>query len=173
MDRDRLQAALTSLADGDRSAFDDVFDDLWPLVRAVAARHAEAADADDIAQSALVKVFFRVGEFDRERDAIAWTLGIVAWEVRSQRQRRRRRREQPLDESAFALPHPDASAEAVMLESEWRAALDVALASLSAADREAIAASLAGDRPSGSSYRKRLQRAIERLRAQWRMSDES
>src|SRR5580765_3238617 len=89
-----LQGLMERLADGDRSAFHPVFESLWPLVRRFAARHLHPGDADDAAQEALLRVFRRAAEFDPGRSALAWALGIAAYEIRTARRRRRRRREE-------------------------------------------------------------------------------
>jgi RNA polymerase sigma-70 factor (ECF subfamily) len=71
-ERIALHDSLGRLADGDRAAFRPVFELAWPRVRDVAARMmANAADAEDAAQSALLKLFERAGEFDPARDALA------------------------------------------------------------------------------------------------------
>ena len=91
--RDVLQRDLARLADGDREAFHPVFVCLWPLLRGFAGRYLPAADAEDAAQEALVKVFARAAVFDARRDALSWTLGIAAYEIKTVRRRRQRRRE--------------------------------------------------------------------------------
>src|SRR3954447_2713270 len=98
---------MAALADGDRDAFHPVFVRLWPVLRAFVGRLLPAADAEDVAQQALVNVFTRVSEFDRGRDALSWALGIAAWEVRTVRRRSQRRREHAAGDSALAtLPDP-------------------------------------------------------------------
>ena len=70
--RAELQGDLSRLADGDRAAFDPVFARLWPVLRDLAQRHLPAADAEDAAQRALLRLFERASEFDPGRDALAW-----------------------------------------------------------------------------------------------------
>ena len=92
-----LSDALGRLAAGERRAFAEVYTTIWPLVRSFAGRAlAERADAEDVAQSALLKIFSRASEYDPERDAVAWILGVVAWEIRTFRKRCQRRRQRPL-----------------------------------------------------------------------------
>src|SRR5438132_11892863 len=92
--RVELSKLLARVADGDRAAFHPVFVAVLPVARAFARRAlaggvagASAADADDVAQDALMKVFARAHEYDRARDAMPWILGIVAWECRSAKKR--------------------------------------------------------------------------------------
>jgi DNA-directed RNA polymerase specialized sigma24 family protein len=92
-ERAELRRLMVRLADGDRAAFRPAFALLWPRLRAFAARCVAAADAEDVAQAALLRVFSRASEYDAERDALAWALGIAAWECRTLRRRRQRRRE--------------------------------------------------------------------------------
>src|SRR5262245_57529195 len=87
---------MARLADGDREAFDPLYETLWPVVHRFAERAlAGAPAAEDAAQTALLNVFSRASEFDAERDALSWVLEIVAYECRTIRQRARRRREEP------------------------------------------------------------------------------
>ena len=94
-DRAALNRDLARLADGDRSAFHPVFGRLKPELERFAARHLSPDEAQDAAQQALVSLFSRASEYDPARDALAWALGIVAWEVRTRRRRAQRRRESP------------------------------------------------------------------------------
>src|SRR5688500_8397601 len=109
-DRARRQATdlLAALADGDRAAFSPLYASLWPRVRAFCRRTlGSEADGDDAAQEALVKVFERAVEFDRERDAVSWALGIAAWQYRTHRRRRRRRGEVELPEEPLGAAAPE------------------------------------------------------------------
>ena len=93
-ERAELRRLMQRLADGDRGAFSPAFALLWPRLRAFAVRYAGPADGDDAAQSALLRVFSRASEYDADRDALAWALGIAAWECRTLRRQRQRRHEE-------------------------------------------------------------------------------
>lgn len=169
--REDLQRDLTRLADGDRDAFHPVFVRLWPLLRGFAARHLPREEADDVAQEALVRVFARAAEFDPRRDALSWALGVAAWEIRTSRRRRYRRREEAMPaalDRADGAPGPEDAA----MEAERQAMVDDALAALPAADAATLRAFLAGggSEVTGATFRKRVQRALGRLREAWRMS---
>ena len=169
-ERSALQEQLTALARGDRAAFDPLFRRLWPLLRGLARRCLPPAEAEDAAQEALLRVFFRASEFDPRRDALAWVLGVAAWQIRTHRTRARRRREVP----APVLPEPSDGApspEAVSLARASTAALERALAALSPADAATLIAYATGERPdlAGPTFRKRVERALGRLRARWRI----
>jgi len=69
---------MTALAAGDRHAFHPVFVSLWPLLKSFTSRHLPAADAEDAAQQALLNVLSRATEYEPERDALPWVLGIAA-----------------------------------------------------------------------------------------------
>ncbi|HKY33395.1 MAG TPA: RNA polymerase sigma factor [Candidatus Polarisedimenticolia bacterium] len=172
-ERDRLQAMMIRLADGDRSAFHPVFELLWPLLRRFAARLLpRAEDADDAAQQALINIFSRAAAFDPRRDALSWALGIAFHECRTQRRRLSRRREIPLgapDELPSGLDGME-SLLAARLQSQ--AVLEL-LGELRPADREAVLAAVGAEgstRPAigAAAYRKRVQRAFARLRRAWR-----
>ena len=167
--RDVLQRDLARLADGDREAFHPVFVCLWPLLRGFAGRYLPGPDAEDAAQEALVKVFARAAVFDARRDALSWTLGIAAYEIKTVRRRRQRRREdgEPCVETGDGRADP----EALAMAREREQAVEAALALLEPTDAATLRAYAAGDPPplSGATFRKRVQRALARLRLAWRI----
>ena len=170
-ERAALQQDLTALARGERGAFEPVFRRLWPLVRGFAARCLPAQEAEDAAQEALLRIFSRASEFDAGRDALSWALGIAAWQVRTHRTRARRRREETLStapDPADTTPSPEAAAMARSLE----AALERALGDLPRSDAATLLAYARGERPDlpGATFRKRVERALARLRARWRIN---
>lgn len=165
--RDPLTAAVLRLADGDRSAFDAVYDAASGRIDAVCARIlGPGADARDAAQQALVHVFERVDAFDPERgSALAWIVTVAAWEARTVRRRRGRAASR---EVGLAAAEERWAPSAEDPEREARAALFSLLDGVTDADREVILAAIGDqDRPDvpPATFRKRLQRAIERLRA--------
>jgi RNA polymerase sigma-70 factor (ECF subfamily) len=97
-----------------------------------------AEEAEDAAQEALVKVFAQASHFDREKDAIAWALGIAAWEIRTVRRRRQRRREEGLESILQARPDEAPSPEDAAIATSLDALLDGALASLSPHDEATL-----------------------------------
>ncbi len=168
-DRAALQQELTAIARGDRAAFDPLFRRLWPLLRGFASRCLPSMEADDAAQEALLRVFSRAGEFDPGRDALAWVLGIAAWQIRTHRTRSRRRREQTsgdLPERADAAQTPEQAA----IASDLAEVLERALSGLAPADADTLLAYARGERPDlpGPTFRKRVERALTRLRQRWR-----
>jgi RNA polymerase sigma factor (sigma-70 family) len=172
VEREALQRHLEQLADGDRDAFHPVFVRLWPLLRGFAARCLPHAEAEDAAQEALLRVFARAVEFDRRRDALSWVLGIAAYEIRSARQRRRRRREQPAGDDLAGRPDLERSPEARALAADLERSLGEALATLSPGDVETLLAYARGERPDlpAATFRKRVERALARLRGAWRLN---
>jgi RNA polymerase sigma-70 factor (ECF subfamily) len=164
-DSRRLQEALARLADGDRSAFHPVFTLCWPLVRRFTlALLRGAADAEDAAQEALLRVFARASEFDRRRPALPWILGIAFHQCRTERRRTQRRREDAL--VADRLPGAR-SPEAELVQADLARAAREVLAGLPALDAETIVAALEGAAPAdvpAATFRKRLERARRRLR---------
>jgi RNA polymerase sigma factor (sigma-70 family) len=170
--REELRRHMTALAAGDRHAFHPVFVSLWPLLKAFTSRHLPSADAEDAAQQALLNVFRRAAEYDAIRDALPWVLGVAAYEIRTARRKSQRRKEEPptvADGEARAAPGP--SPEEVALSGELDAALEGALSELSELDRETLRLFARGERPevAGATFRKRVERALSRLRAVWRL----
>ena len=162
-DRRKLTDDLARLADGDRGAFGDVFSALLPIVRSFCRKTLVEADAEDATQLALEKVFARASSFDRERDALTWALSIAAWEVRTVCTRHRRARISDVD----AEPIEGVTPEHAIIRRDLEHALSEALGTLSASDRETIAAIL-DETGEGATFRKRKERALTRLRAAWR-----
>ncbi len=166
-ERRELSRWMARLADGDREAFTPLFDRLWPLLRVFTTRALRhAADADDVAQRALVSVFARASAYDRDRDALAWALGIAAWECRTLRRAQSRRREQPLAPCHDA-PTTAASPEQRLLDDELASAFAAVVGSLASADRIALGLDDDARGPASPALRKRKQRALLRLRALW------
>jgi RNA polymerase sigma-70 factor (ECF subfamily) len=171
--RRELQRAMTRLADGDRSAFHPVFILAWPVVRAFAySLLREGGDAEDAAQQALLRSFERASRFDQTRDALAWLLGITAYECRTLRRRRGRQREEPLSD-VFDREAGAPSPEALLVKEDLQRAAREVLASLAPSDIETIVAALADEPPgrpqviTAAAFRKRLERARRRLRSAW------
>jgi RNA polymerase sigma factor (sigma-70 family) len=168
-ERGKLNDALARLGAGDRSAFAEVYAAIWPLVRSFAGKAVvERADADDVAQTALLKIFARASEFDPGRDAVAWVLGVVAWEVKTLRQRVRRRREEPAE--LATEPRTELTPEDVLIDRDLEAAALIVLGTLREADIATLEAVRNGERPdvAPATFRKRLERALCRFRTAWR-----
>lgn len=166
-ERHRIHEAMVRLADGDRGAFATVFEGLWPDLRRFTSRALLAhPDAEDVAQQALLKVFARISDFDTARDGVAWAFGIAAFEVRTLRRKLARRREMAAD-LALGEMATGQTPEEVVIDRDVRMALLEVLGELSEADRQALLGNSASG-VSPAAWRKRRQRALERLRGLWR-----
>lgn len=166
LDRAELHGWMVAAADGHRSAVEPLFSALWPVaVRYATKLVGDAALAEDCAQDALVALFSQLARFDRERDGLSWALAIVTWHCRSARRRVQRRAEiSELPPIAVDEPHE--------LRDLVRAAL-AELDQLAPRDRDVIAAAITGDDElraaiAPATFRKRLERALARLRTSWR-----
>ncbi len=172
VEREDLNRAMVRLAEGDRSAFEVVYSATWPILRRFSGRLLQhSADTDDVAQEALLKLFRRASEFDANRDALAWALGIAAYECRTHLRKARRRRESFETDELGRTPHRGPSPEADAVERDLERAAFEVLESLTPIDVETIlAATREGSRPRipGTTFRKRLERAVNRLRLAWR-----
>jgi RNA polymerase sigma-70 factor (ECF subfamily) len=168
LDRADLTRRMLAAADGDRGAIEPLFRALWPIVVGYATRFVgDAALAEDCAQDALVKLFGQVDRFDRDGDALTWALAHATWQCRTARRRRERRGE-------VTITVEDEVDGAALVEQRQlvRAALD-ALDALAPRDRDVIAAALTDDAAlraelAPATFRKRLERALGRLRTIWR-----
>jgi RNA polymerase sigma factor (sigma-70 family) len=161
--RQRLQENLSLLARGQREAFTPVFDILWPIYRRFARKSLPEGDAEDAAQEALLKLFVRANEFDPSRDASVFAIGVAYHEIRTWRRKRWRRREDPaeMDQQRGVVSTPHSAREEEELI-EW------GLSQLPDADRETLGLYAQGERSTtvtAVAFRKRVQRALERLRA--------
>jgi RNA polymerase sigma factor (sigma-70 family) len=167
--RRAVHDAIVRLADGDREAFDAVFSGLWSDLLSFV-RHAMPGDpdAEDLAQQTLLKIFFRISDFDTSRDGVAWAFGIAMYEVRTLRRKRGRRREVVADAAPTAIDTAP-SPEGLLIDTDLTRALAAALGGLTDADR-AVLSQDAGPPllVSTAAWRKRRQRALDRLRAIWR-----
>lgn len=168
--REQLQLAMAALAGGDRSAYHPVFTGLWPVLRRFSERMLHDRDlAQDAAQTALLKLLLHATEFRPDRDVVAWALGFASFECLSVRNRSARHREQREDAVLAAVVAGHPSPEEATIETDLRAAAVEVLGALRPQDVETIDLALSGPRPASSpAFRKRLQRALERLRVAWR-----
>ncbi|HEU5072963.1 MAG TPA: sigma-70 family RNA polymerase sigma factor, partial [Polyangiaceae bacterium] len=86
--RKAIHDAMVRLSDGDRTAFDVLLDELWPVILAFAKRGAgPGVDAEDVAQEVFYKLCARIADFDRRRDAVSWAFGIASYELMTHRRR--------------------------------------------------------------------------------------
>jgi RNA polymerase sigma-70 factor, ECF subfamily len=123
------------------------------------------ADARDAVQQAMEKIFERASDYDRTRRAMPWACAIAAWECRTLLRKRLRRRE-----AAGHFEIASESGEAHALRRDLVEAATHALGTLSDLDRETLLATFhdeAGD-VTGATFRKRRERALERLRGAFR-----
>jgi RNA polymerase sigma-70 factor (ECF subfamily) len=166
--RQIIHQAMIRLSDGDRTAFDIVLDELWPVILSFAQRGVGAgADAEDVAQEVFLRICSRITEFDRTRDAVSWAFGIASYEILTHRRKVQRRREAPDLLSLALQADQTASQEDLLVQREVRRALEQVIGTLTEDDRRVLGLVPGGevDAASGSTLRKRKQRALSRLRA--------
>jgi DNA-directed RNA polymerase specialized sigma24 family protein len=161
---------MKRLGEGDRSAFSEVFQTLWPLVRDFCSRFlGSPSDGEDAAQVVLRKVFEQAGSYDPTRPAIMWVLTIATYECKTVRKQRLRARLAPLEGAKHLADGVDVEEESI--RGELLASARAAFDHLSATDRDALLATLdreASDGPLSARERKRKERALTRLRTLWR-----
>jgi len=162
---------MRRLADGDRAAFDVVFDNLWPLLKRYAQRAlGEESQAEDAAQRALLKMFDQASTYDPTRPALAWGLSFAYWECRTERTRARRQRAGELPRE---LASGQESPEDAVVQRELLAIARGLLDELTPAERALLGDQVAPELTAEMSahnpatLRKRRQRLLERLVDAW------
>ena len=169
--RVQLDRWMADAAEGDRAALTPLFHALWPVVVGYATRFlGDRALAEDCAQDALVRLFAQLDRYDRERDALTWALTHAHWQCRTVRKKILRRGEVP--EDADGAEERSLDGRSLAEERELVRAALATLASLPARDVEVLTASLTDDDElrrsvSPATFRKRLERALGRLRTSW------
>lgn len=162
-----VDVLMGRLADGDRAAFSPLFRALWTPALKVCQRlvHGEA-DAADAAQTAMMKILERAGEYDKQRPALPWALGIAAWECRTLMKRQQRHKE-----TAEAPELSDQGSTAEELEQKVLVGAAMhAMGELSKADQDTLTATYweTAAAVGGATFRKRRERALTRLRDTFR-----
>lgn len=167
-----LDELFARLAGGDRAAIGQAFTRVYPMVRRFCERLLnDVCDAEDATQQALERVFERIATYDTSRPALPWVLGIAAWEVRTVRRKRWRSQKRAAKfeahEVAAGAPSPEAGAASRQLLS----AVDDLIATLPTRERETMQQviqqelALVLENKGDSTFRKRKERALDRLRA--------
>jgi RNA polymerase sigma factor (sigma-70 family) len=160
-----LDALMGRLAGGERAAFDPLYAALAPRALRLARARLGAADAADVAQTALLKVFARASEFTPGRPCLPWFYAVVANEIRSAR--RKSRTVDAEHSPELVAENHEEGAEGTLVQRELERALELALADLDETSANAVSAMLGRTpRPAVSpqAFRKRLSRAYEKLR---------
>lgn len=160
-----LDELLARLARGDRSAFEPLYTALRPRALRLARAKVGDADACDVAQAALLRVFARASEFEPGRPCLPWFYAIVANELRAKQRSGARL---VLDEAATASARvADDDAEERLARHELERALSLAVEALDEDAAEAISAVLGRAPPPplpAATLRKRVSRAYAKLR---------
>lgn len=127
---------LLAAQDGDREAFDALVALHARMVLAIARRITRSReDAEDAAQEVFVRLYRSLAKLDAERGAAAWLVRATLNVARSFVTRSPRRREDALD---GAPERADLAADPTrpLREVQFRSALEAAVGTLSARERE-------------------------------------
>ena len=165
---EHLDDAMVRLADGDRAAIEPVYRALWPiLVRYCTAFVGDAAEAEDLAQCALLKLFEQAHDYDANKPAEAWALAIAAWECRTYRRKRSRaaRNVEKMERTQTRDSSPDVEQD--LWQRRALAALDEIVSEMADSDQKALVDSFVREL-SEPVHRKRKQRVLARLQRRWR-----
>lgn len=167
--RKAIHHAMVRLSDGDRTAFDVLLDELWPVILSFAERGVgRGGDAEDVAQEVFYRICARIADFDKSRDGLSWAFGIASYEIMTHRRRLQRRREVFDEASVAGQLDGSASQEEQLIAQELTLALEQAVGALSEDDRVSLGLEGNMSEAAGATLRKRKQRALDRLRGVWR-----
>lgn len=159
-----LDAWMSRIASGDRSAFEPLYAALRVRARRFALMRVGEQAADDVTQSALLKVFARAREFTPGKPCLPWFYAIMVNEIRAAQRKDARLVATDLADDAIVSSD---DAESQMIERELARALELAVDSLDDEAAAAIAAVL-GRAPlpacAAATFRKRVSRAYAKLR---------
>ena len=163
---------MAAAADGDRGALAPLFQSLWPTLVGYATRFVgDRTLAEDCAQDALIQLFGQLDRYDRERDALTWALTLTTWQCRTVRRRQARRRGS-LDGSLDGPDEPGLDGRALLEHRDLVRAALATLDGLGARDVETLAIAVTDAHRTAAlapaTFRKRLERALSRLRTSWR-----
>lgn len=157
---------MDRLASGDRAAFDPLYAALRPRALWLARRRVGDAEAADVAQSALLKVFARASEFTPGRPCLPWFYALVANEIQASR-RKRARLVSGSEYELAPIASEVANADEQLLRRELELSVEAAILALDHDSASTIAAVL-GREPlpalAAPTFRKRVSRAYAKLR---------
>jgi RNA polymerase sigma-70 factor (ECF subfamily) len=168
---------LVAVASGDRAAFRAVFEGFAPRVKSYLMRlGASGAQAEDLAQDAMVQVWRKASSYDPVRaKASTWIFVIArnAWIDKLRREKVELAYRAAVGPEAEELEAPDAAAERVQTEAQVAVSLGV----LSEEQQEVIRLSFFEDKPHSEiaetlalplgTVKSRLRLALTKLRAHW------
>jgi len=169
--RSEADEAMARLADGDRRSLRMVHDAVRPPMLEAARRMlGPGPDAEDATQSALHKLFSQAADFDRTRRVVPWAVALVVFEARTIRKQHQRRKIDALDTGLLAAHASGGEGAPELLEgAEIVRLVEGLMGGLSESDRATLSDVLAENEDGrGPAFRKRKQRALERLREAWR-----
>ncbi len=116
-----------------------------------------------------MKLLLHATDFRAKGDVAAWALGFASFECLSARNRTVRRREHTDGALLAGVPADQPSPEDCAIHEDLRAAAIQLVGTLRPQDVDTLSAAFAGPRPMfNATLRKRLQRALDRLRRAWR-----
>lgn len=149
---------------GDAPAFDELFDGLWPILHAYTrARLGASADAEDAAQTTLVRLFEQAPSYELGRPVVGWALCLAHFECLSARKSRVRSDARLTTLETKEVSDGGRSPEELTSEREHRLALDAALEGFSPDERAVLLGE--AEVPESETARAALRKRKQRLRA--------
>lgn len=174
VDRSKLNELMNRVSSGDRSAIDPLFEDLRPVILTFATKILTSSlEAEDVTQQVLINIFSRSSEFIQGKDALSWVFGITAYECKTQKKKTSRRKED--GDALISRIQATENFEDKLIINQLQDLLKDIIADLPSLDKETILLSIEDSlKPEvgSATYRKRLQRAMTRLKQAWRVKHE-
>jgi len=169
---DALSDLFARLASGDRAALPQVFRILHPMIQRFCQKLlGRGSDADDATQQSLERVFEQLGSYDVTRPALPWVYAIASWEVRTLRRRAWRSDERTAPVREDDLTGEVQDPETAAMSRQFLAAVMELIDTLPVMDRQTLRETLERElaaesaSPSDAAFRKRKERAMQRIRA--------
>lgn len=175
LDASRLNTLLLAVGrERDRTAFATLFDHFAPRIKAYLIRlGATRAQAEDLAQEAMLIVWRKADLFDPAKASASTWLFTVARNLRTDALRRERRPEFDPDDPAF-VADPEPQADGAMIREETELRVREAMTFLPAEQAEVVRLSFFADKPHSiiaaelglplGTVKSRLRLAMARLR---------
>lgn len=158
---------MTKLGQGDRSAFDYVYQHAWgPCLSLARSFLSTEEDAKDAAQAAFLKVFSRAHQYDARKDALTWFFTLVVFECKTLHKRKLRRKE--VDSEIEYLADEGWELERKVIEKKMRLHARELIKDLTPLDQKVIFQVINDEnQDKGTLFRKRLERALKRFKQAW------
>jgi RNA polymerase sigma-70 factor (ECF subfamily) len=173
---ERLQALFQKSREGNREAYAEFLNELYPLVRQkIRMTLGDFLDSDDVTQECLIGIHQSLATYDRNKPIKPWINGVIRHKVADYFRVLARRRESDYHETDFPVTNPESSTNLEAGEAA-RGALGLALQNLPEDQKRALEltkivglscrAAALREGIQEAAFRKRVSRAYDNIRKQ-------